>query len=316
MKKGYIYSPWLVLALLLVGGFSVLAIAQEQRTSTLARSIDRDQDGLSDKEEALYGTNPDNRDTDGDGYSDGVEVASGYDPLVPSSQGDRLVGISNTRSVDGESIQKSRHLTNELRTRVAGIAFDVMSGKEVKLTEIDKEMESLLEGTSALEESGDIDIDTIRIKKQDYDNLDDQERKKQVKKDVTEYVTALSYVASLYLPQADAETLLQDMVSQTYALEDDYTNITYFENLVPVGEKFLNELQNIEVPEVALPLHIEGLQLTTALITVGRSAENISLADDPAYSAVLFSQAMSLVTAVSDFSEKVDDFIEEYNIEI
>ncbi|MFT4628529.1 MAG: hypothetical protein ACI8PZ_007224 [Myxococcota bacterium] len=42
---------------------------------------DRDGDGLSDADEALYGTDPDNPDTDAGGLSDGGEVHYGRDPL-------------------------------------------------------------------------------------------------------------------------------------------------------------------------------------------------------------------------------------------
>lgn len=44
------------------------------------KSQDSDNDGLSDAEEAVYGTNPNLADTDGDGYSDGDEVKSGHNP--------------------------------------------------------------------------------------------------------------------------------------------------------------------------------------------------------------------------------------------
>ncbi len=43
-------------------------------------SRDDDADGLSNAEEARYGTNPKNSDTDGDGYKDGDEVKAGYNP--------------------------------------------------------------------------------------------------------------------------------------------------------------------------------------------------------------------------------------------
>ena len=46
---------------------------------------DPDQDGLSNEEEYLRGTNPVNPDTDQDGISDGQEVAWGSDPLDPGS---------------------------------------------------------------------------------------------------------------------------------------------------------------------------------------------------------------------------------------
>ena len=39
-----------------------------------------DKDGLSDEQEAVYHTDPNNPDTDGDGYSDGVEVEFDYSP--------------------------------------------------------------------------------------------------------------------------------------------------------------------------------------------------------------------------------------------
>lgn len=44
---------------------------------------DSDHDGLSDADEATYGTDASNPDTDGDGYSDGTEVLNSYNPKGP-----------------------------------------------------------------------------------------------------------------------------------------------------------------------------------------------------------------------------------------
>ena len=43
---------------------------------------DSDDDGLSDTENALYGTNPNDSDSDNDGTNDGAEVGAGTNPLV------------------------------------------------------------------------------------------------------------------------------------------------------------------------------------------------------------------------------------------
>ena len=48
--------------------------------ATTTATIDSDNDGLTDDEEKIYGTDPYNPDTDGDGYMDGAEVKGGYNP--------------------------------------------------------------------------------------------------------------------------------------------------------------------------------------------------------------------------------------------
>jgi uncharacterized repeat protein (TIGR01451 family) len=49
--------------------------------------LDDDNDGLSDAEEELIGTNPFGPDTDNDGLLDGFEVGNGFDPLLPGEEG-------------------------------------------------------------------------------------------------------------------------------------------------------------------------------------------------------------------------------------
>lgn len=43
---------------------------------------DDDGDGLTNREEGIYGTNPKDKDTDKDGYTDYDEIKNGYDPLT------------------------------------------------------------------------------------------------------------------------------------------------------------------------------------------------------------------------------------------
>ena len=59
--------------------------AQAMSTSAVVATVgpitDTDGDGLSDQEEAIFGTDINNVDTDGDGYTDGAEVAGLYNPI-------------------------------------------------------------------------------------------------------------------------------------------------------------------------------------------------------------------------------------------
>ena len=59
-----------------------LSNEEEEILGTDPENPDTDGDGLSDREEVkIYHTNPLHEDTDGDGYLDGEEVEHGYDPL-------------------------------------------------------------------------------------------------------------------------------------------------------------------------------------------------------------------------------------------
>ncbi len=50
-------------------------------------NLDWDEDGLINKDEYNYGTNPKNSDTDNDGITDGEEINKGWDPIDPSDPG-------------------------------------------------------------------------------------------------------------------------------------------------------------------------------------------------------------------------------------
>ena len=56
----------------------------------LAVGTDSDNDGLTDGDEAVLGTDPNEPDTDGDGIDDGDEVALGTSPLFSDSDGDGI----------------------------------------------------------------------------------------------------------------------------------------------------------------------------------------------------------------------------------
>jgi hypothetical protein len=49
------------------------------------KDADYDKDGLSDRLELLFGSDPTNKDSDGDGHFDGAEVQAGYDPMSTST---------------------------------------------------------------------------------------------------------------------------------------------------------------------------------------------------------------------------------------
>jgi hypothetical protein len=69
----------------LLSGLSAQSLQATSTDSQLLDSLDSDGDGLTDKQEFINGTDPNNPDTNNDGYLDGEEVKAGYNSLGPGS---------------------------------------------------------------------------------------------------------------------------------------------------------------------------------------------------------------------------------------
>jgi hypothetical protein len=65
---------------------SGLTLAEQETIVNFMALVDTDQDGLVNRDEAAWGTDPENPDTDGDGLLDGFEVAYGFDPLTAGDE--------------------------------------------------------------------------------------------------------------------------------------------------------------------------------------------------------------------------------------
>lgn len=91
------------------------------KTKEKYRARDSDNDGASDEEEKLIGTNVRNPDTDGDGLIDGEEVRLKTDPLKTDTDGDGLTDYKETTA----------HATNPLKKDTDGDGLD--DGAEVSL---------------------------------------------------------------------------------------------------------------------------------------------------------------------------------------
>ncbi|MBD3281176.1 hypothetical protein GF391_00330 [Candidatus Uhrbacteria bacterium] len=62
----------------------------------LSPGVDSDNDGLTNSEELLLGSDPNVTDSDGDGFADGSEVENGYDPAAP----DTALAVSNNMKTE------------------------------------------------------------------------------------------------------------------------------------------------------------------------------------------------------------------------
>ena len=323
MKTKTIKKSLAVFAGLLVLSFAVFALADEDKKNGKNIFLDSDQDGLTDEEEKGYGTDPNNKDSDGDGYSDGAEVFGGYDPLKPAP-GDKIeTADKNEENKDANTSEKSAgaiNLTEELSTQMAGlIGSGISNNKEISVDDLDNILQGLLGNENALtfDDLPDVDEKDIKIKKQNYAKLSEEKRKEMEKRDTTEYLTALSYIAISNSPKKindskDIDSLSEEFLRQVSTFSDSMSNLSYFKDIAEKGGAAYDQLKEVEVPENMSDIHRKGLRFFKYAVSL---KDNFNPDDsDPVRIITQLSNIQGLISISLDFAQEVEGKFKEIGI--
>jgi hypothetical protein len=280
---------------------------------------DSDQDGLSNDEERLYGTDAFKKDTDGDGYTDGVEVESGYDPLK-KAPGDKIM---NTADGDGagkaaaSSGQTGTNLTEQVSNEIASVLKNADGSEAVTLDQINESVQKVLSGEIQEIVLPEVNMEDIKIKKEPSKKLSEKNRKEEERKDILEYLTVMSYLIANNSPK-------------TFHTEDDFSglisslsgesisalaagNMQYLDQLAEKGDKMLEEVRDIEVPQAMLDVHVKALKM--AMYAAQLKSELQPNQDDPLGQIATLSKAQGFFAVVMELSQEVSDKLAKYNIE-
>ncbi|MEI6650593.1 MAG: hypothetical protein WCL23_04150 [Candidatus Moraniibacteriota bacterium] len=279
---------------------------------------DPDQDGLTTAEEKLYGTDPMNPDTDGDGYTDGVEIKSGYDPLK-KAPGDKIIPDTEKAATDQKSTETN--LTDQVSEKIADIVKNAPvkddGTSEVSLDDLNSISEDLISGNQKDIVLPDVDISSIKVKKESYSSLSDDDRKQKIKEDVTEYLTKIAYIFANNSPksfktQTEFEGASNDLVSMvTSALS--LGSLSQLDSLVENANKTLDQIKEVEVPEVMLDVHVKALKLAMYAAQLHDTAPS-TMNEDPMQSIRSLSYMQGLLNVTSSFAIDVQKKLSEYGI--
>ncbi len=321
---------------LLIFGLAMSIFANDNLNGNKNIFLDSDQDGLSDQEELVYGTDPKNSDTDGDGYSDGTEVKSGYDPLKPAP-GDKIVNnykvsekdshqqsnLENTAD-SGAQNSNNKNLTEELSVKLATtISNNNEEGiKSVTMDDINTLVDESISDNITFDDLPKIDKSEIKIKKQKYSKLSKEKRKLKKQKDNEEYLTKISFLMINNLPYkiskpSDVEGFTKE-INKKIALLMTANNtpeaLAYFDDMGKKGKDALNQLKKIEVPKSLVNLHMKGMQLLTYSIQL--SSDTTIDHNDPVKSIFAMGKVQNLLTLINDFTTEVNNEFENLGISL
>jgi hypothetical protein len=321
---------------LLVFGYAVFSLAEENSSSKQSIFQDSDQDGLSDNEEITYGTDPLKADTDGDGYNDGAEVQSGYDPLKPAP-GDKIVDenktAANTSSASADSTSNtadnnstntddanttSTNLTEEISSKVATLfSQDGSTGKEVSIDDLDSMIQNATEGEVTFDSLPDVSDDEIIIKKISCKSLSDDECEEKENKANTDYLTAISYIIFNNAPKElktedDITNFSQDVMMNFSIFIAGNFKSSFFQDISDRAQKTMDELKKIEVPEKMVDLHKKGLKLARYGVELNNKTDLNG--SDPINNIVSMVKVRDFIGLLMDFANSASTELEKLGV--
>jgi hypothetical protein len=277
---------------------------------------DSDQDGLSNDEEKLYGTDASNRDSDGDGYSDGVEIESGYDPLK-MAPGDKIMQEKEA-PITSVSDSMKKNLTEQVSQELAtAIKTSSEDGSPLSAEDMNASMQKIIESSSQEIVLPDVDIKEIKIKKAPSKSLSDKKRKEQEREDILEYLTVMSYLMANNSPkdfrtENEMSSILTSVSTESF-MSLSLGNMSPLNDVATKGESILKAAKDIEVPEAMLETHIKALKISKYAVQL--KPELAPNPSDPLGQIAALSRLQGLVGVASSFSQELSSKIAKYSIE-
>lgn len=279
---------------------------------------DSDQDGLSNDEEKLYGTDPNNRDSDGDGYSDGVEIESGYDPLK-MAPGDKVVQAAPAEApIAATSAAQRKNLTEQVSQELATTIKTSSEGSgPLTAEEMNASMQKIVESSTQEVVLPEIDIKEIKIKAAPSKKLSEKKRKEQEREDILEYLTVMSYLMVNNSPknfrtQDEFSNVLSSLSTESF-MSLSLGNMSPINDIAAKGENILKETKDIEVPRAMLDTHVKALKI--AKYAVQLKPELAPNPDDPLGQIAALSKLQGLIGVMTSFSQEISDQMAQYSIE-
>lgn len=267
-------------------------------TGSILEAVDTDwdNDGLPNKEESFWNTNPNNPDTDGDGFLDGEEVASGHNPLKPGP--DDLLPTPDTLNITDKvsMLMTAGFYAGDLSAKADAATYNKA------LTFIGEEL--ITDGANALNPKN-VPLKAIVFSS---DSRKSQEN----------YLNNLGKVIQIDLwgelvnePRVAASKFI-------YFYTEDSKNVAdsqkYFKSKAEHYEKVIDKINSVPVPPSWLDIH-QQITLNLQTLIINHRALNLT-PEDPLKGILAMNNLMSVYQDIQPILTIISQKIKENNLNL
>ncbi|HEX8974817.1 MAG TPA: hypothetical protein VF817_05015 [Patescibacteria group bacterium] len=148
-----------------------------------------------------------------------------------------------------------------------------------------------------------IDASKIKVLNQPYASLPENERKQKELDDAYKYVATMAYLLASNSPMPitgpdDFASFRNDFLNHFATLETSNPDLQYFSDLGDRLGLFLDQVNNVEVPETMVDIHIKFLRIANGLLALKKDA-SISNVNDPISRMVLIKKTDAYINLVT-----------------
>jgi hypothetical protein len=218
---------------------------------------------------------------------------------------------------DEASIVSDGNLTVDMAKKIADAT--VGKGAEdpgVSTEQLQSIIEAAINQNTEEEATPDIDIATLKIKKQDYQGLSAKKIKEKEKEDFVKYIASLYYIFASNSPQpiTSSSDMSKAIASTTesivYAISKESPQAV--RDLSASGEKISQQLRELETPEKLLDLHIKAIAYADHTKLLQKYIAPTT--SDPVKKLVNLGKLQGFIESLSSFSEEINSRMDEYGV--
>lgn len=308
---------------------------EESQYKTDPYKLDTDGDGYSDYTEITTGYNPlkpapgdkvVNDASSGDRGANTSDVSEEGKTqnagTVVDETGTFSESFSNSDALDvSQTDNETANLTNQVSDRLNALLTSQDSGDGSQdgvnvEGEINAIIQEIIQENTKEIVLPEVDEASIIVKKQNYDNLPEEEKKQKIQKDTEEYVTAVAYILAANSPEKidsneDVMATLEKVANNSI---DSFLSggLGYVDDISEKGEKIMEQMEGVEVPENMLKSHKQGLQF--AQYASGIKDVTKPMGSDPIRDIINLSQTQGFMQMFSFYAGSVFSNLREAGI--